>query len=57
MGAQCLLFLSLLLNVSPQVDRGVDYEYKSDRIEVLMITFSTSGPDLLRLLVIVRRLL
>jgi hypothetical protein len=47
MGAQCLPFLLLLLNVSPQVDRGIDYEHKGYRIEMLMVTFSTSNPRLL----------
>jgi len=47
MGTQCLPSLSLLLNASPQVDRGIDYEHKGDRIEMLKVTFSTSNPRLL----------
>ena len=43
MGAQRFHFLSPLLNVPPQIDRGVDYEHKGDRIEMLITTFSTSN--------------
>jgi hypothetical protein len=41
------LFSSLPLITPPQTDRGVDHEHKGDRIEVLVVTFSTCNPRLL----------
>ena len=46
MGESRLCFLSLPLNVSPQIDRGIDYEHEGDRIGVLIVAFSTFNPRL-----------
>ena len=47
MGGSRLSFLSLLLNVSPQIDRGINYEHEGDRAGVLMVAFSTLNSPLL----------
>jgi len=43
MGAQRLPLFLLLLNVSPQIDRGVDHEHEGGGIEMLIVIFSTSN--------------
>ena len=47
MGAQRLPLFLLLLNIPPQIDRGVDHEHKGSRIEMLIVTFSTNLHSLL----------
>ena len=55
MGVQRLPLLSLLLNIVPQIDRGVDYEHQGDGIDVLINTFCASNPHSLLIACIVRR--